>query len=298
MSPAVSIVVPTYNRLEYLRGSLASVFAQTFQDWEMLIADDGSSEETLAYLRSLGDSRVRLMQLPHSGRPSVARNAGLGEARGEFIAFLDSDDRWLPGKLQAQLDSIRRHPDRGWGHTRYVLVDESGNPTEWARRTGGWPTPEGWILEALVRSETVIALPSVLVRRTLLDRAGGFDEELVMSEDYELWLRLAALSEIDAVTETLTLVLRHQQHSGNEITAFRDTVRAFDKLLLSGSAAGLDHALRKERAAVSGGLARSYAASGQARNAMTALAESFGLSWRYPKWWLRALETTARVVLR
>ncbi len=298
MSPTVSIVVPTYNRLEYLRTSLASVFAQTFQDWELLIADDGSGEQTLAYLRSLSDARVRLLQLPHSGRPSVARNAGLGQARGEFIAFLDSDDQWLPGKLQAQLDSIRRHPHRGWGHTRYVLVDESGSPTEWARRTGGWPTPQGWILGPLVRSETVIALPSVLVRRALLDRAGGFDEDLVMSEDYELWLRLASLSEIDAVPEPLTLVLRHRQHSGNEITAFRDTVRAFDKLLLSGSAGGLVHALRKERAEVYGGLARSYAANGQARNALATLAGSFGLSWRYPKWWLRAFETTARVVLR
>ena len=298
MSPTISIVVPTFDRLDYLRASLASVFAQTFEDWELLIADDGSGEATLAYLRSLRDPRVALLELPHSGKPSVARNAAIRAARGEYVAFLDSDDRWLPRKLQAQVDSIRRHPQRGWGHTRYVLVDESGNPTEWARRTGGWSTPEGRILELLVTSQTVIALPSVLVRRSLLERAGGFDEELVMSEDYELWLRLATLSEIDAVNEPLTLVLRHRQHSGNEITAFRDTVRVFDKMLLASGTGRLARVLRKERAEVSAGLARTYAANGQAGNAMSTLAASFLDSWRYPKWWLRAFATTARVMLR
>src|ERR1700732_782927 len=147
MSPAVSIIVPTFNRLKYLRATMASVFEQTFQDWELLIADDGSDADTRAYLQRLdAPPRVRVIWLAHSGRPSVVRNAALRAAQGEFVAFLDSDDVWLPKKLETQIASLRSRTARRWRHTKFILVDESGNPTAW-QRTRAWPVPEGWVLE-------------------------------------------------------------------------------------------------------------------------------------------------------
>ncbi len=292
MSPAVSIILPAYNRLEYLPPAIESVFAQSFTQWELIIADDGSDAATRAYLQSLDDPRVKVIWLAHTGRPSVVSNVALRQARGEYVAFLDSDDLWLPGKLEIQLASLRRHPARRWSYTRFALVDGSGRPIVSAHVTH-WPAPAGWILERLLREGTVIALPSVVVSRQLLEQLGAFDEELVMCYDDELWFRLAAHSEIDGIDEPLTLIRRHAQHSGSDIIAWRDRRRVFDKALRAGGG-HLDPILRKLRAQMSAGLARSQAASGQRLAALGTLLASVPHSWRCPKDWLRALAATTR----
>jgi len=295
MTPAVSIVLATFNRLELLRSSVASVLSQTFRDWELIIADDGSEEPTRRFLESLErPGRVRVLWLGHSGRPSVVRNAAVRAARGEYIAFQDSDDLWLPRKLEIQVDSLRRNPARAWSHTRYRLIDVSGAPTAWARRTGGWPTPGGWILDQLIRGETVIALPSVVASRRLLQQAGGFDERLNDTEDYELWLRLARRSEIDAVDELLTLVRRHGEHfSAKPIEAFQAARYVIDRQLRSGDVEHLRPTLLRQRARVVVGLARSHAAAGNRRNAVTTLVCGARYFWRYPRLCPRALAAIA-----
>jgi glycosyltransferase involved in cell wall biosynthesis len=293
MSPAVSIIVPTFNRLKYLRTTLASVFEQTFEDWELLIADDGSDADTRAYLQSIDDPpRVRVLWLPHSGRPSVARNAALREAKGEFVAFIDSDDIWMPNKLQIQIASLRSHVGRQWGYTRFVLVDEFGNPTAW-QRARSWPVPDGWIFDELVKSTTVIAVPSVVVSRKLLEQLGGFDEDLIMCEDYDLWLRLAAQSEVDAIDEPCTLVTRHAEHSGSEIISFQDCARVFEKVLRARGTEHLHSILRDKLAEVASGLARSHAACGDRASALRTLLSSARYCWRYPHWWFGAVRATA-----
>jgi glycosyltransferase involved in cell wall biosynthesis len=291
---AVSIILPTFNRLEFLRPAVASVFAQTFADWELIIADDGSSADTRDYLRTLDDlPNVKVIWLPHSGRPSVASNAALREARGEYVAFLDSDDMWLPNKLEMQIASLRRHTTRKWSYTRFALIDASGNRTDSAR-TGNWRAPSGWILEKLLKEETVIALPSVVVSRQLLERIGAFDEQLVMCYDDELWFRLAAHSEIDGVDEPLTLIRRHGQHSGSDIMAWQDRRRVFEKALRTSGGGHLDFMLRKLRAEMSVGLAKSQAASGKRIGALGTLVSSAPHWWRYPQCWFGALHATAR----
>ena len=294
MSPSVSIIMPTFNRLEFLEPAIASVFAQTFEDWELIIADDGSSEPTRAYLRALQDDpRVHVILLPHTGMPSVVSNVALREARGEYVAFLDSDDVWLPKKLETQIASLRRHPERGWSYTKFALIDSSGSRTDPAR-TRNWPTPTGWILEKLLEEETVIAQPSVIVSRRLLTEHGAFDEELVMCYDDELWFRLAAHSEIDGVDEPLTLVRRHAHHSGSDIIAWRDRRRVFEKALRVRRGRRVDAMLRKLRAQMSAGLAKSQAASGRRRDAFATLCSSAPHSWRYPRCWLGAWASTVR----
>jgi glycosyltransferase involved in cell wall biosynthesis len=291
MPPAVSIILPTYNRLDYLPAAIASVFAQSFAQWELIIADDGSSADTRQYLRSLDDPRVKVIWLPHTGRPSVVSNAALREARGVYVAFLDSDDLWLPRKLEIQIASLCRHPERGWSYTRFALVDGSGGPIVSAHVTH-WPAPAGWILERLLQEVTVIALPSVVVSRHLLEKLGAFDEDLIMCYDDELWFRLAAHSEIDGIDEPLTLVRRHGQHSGSDIIAWRDRRRVFEKALRAGGGP-LDPILRKLRAQMSAGLARSQAASGKRISALGTVLASLPHSWQYPGDWLRALAATA-----
>lgn len=289
-APVVSIIMPTYNRLEYLPPAVESVLAQTFTDWELLIADDGSGEETRAYLQSLSDPRVRVIWLPHTGKPSVVSNKALREARGEYVAFLDSDDLWLPTKLQRQLQSLRNHPQRRWSYTRFAVVDASGKPAAAGRRE--WPTPTGWILEKLLAEVTVIAQPSVMVSRQLLEQLGAFDEELVMCYDCELWFRLAAHSEIDGIDAPLTLIRRHHNHSGSDIIAWRDRRRVFEKALRANRRAHLEPVLRKLRAQMSAGLAKSQAAGGERLSALATLLTSLPHSLAYPSYWLDALVMT------
>jgi glycosyltransferase involved in cell wall biosynthesis len=293
--PAVSVLMPTFDRLQFLRPTIASVFAQTLTDWELIIADDGSGEETRAYLRSIADPRVRVLWRPHSGRPGVMLNAALREARAEYIAYLDSDDLWLPRKLERQLASLRRQPERRWGCTGFALIDAAGSPLVAARTS--WPAPSGWVRNALFSfADTMIAMPTVMVVRSFLERVGPFDEELMMNYDGDLWLRLAELSELDGIDEPLTLVRRHGQHGGSDIIAWRDLRRVIEKALRTAHDAEFTALLREQRAVASAGLARSHALFGKRVDALRAAARSAPYSWRYLKWWRVTTYALARAL--
>lgn len=295
MSPTVSIVLPTYNRLQFLPATLESVFAQTFTDWELIIADDGSDDATRAYLRTIAARpRTRVLWLAHSGgRPAVPSNVAIREARGEYVAFLDSDDLWVPDKLQRQIASLRRRAHCGWSHTRFVIVDSSGrivNPLP----AGTYPARGGWIREPLLQGEIVIAQPTVLVSRVLLEELGVFDEGLRMCYDDDLWFRLAARSEIDAVDEPLTLVRRHGSHSGSDVIAWEDRLKVFERLLREQAGEPWEAVIRSQRAAMLAGLARSQAACGRRIEALATLLSSAPQSLAYRSWWPNALHAMAR----
>jgi len=295
-SPEVSVVLPTFNRLQYLRPAIDSVFAQTFTDWELILADDGSQGETAAYVAALANPpRVKVLRLAHTGNPGAVRNAACREARGEYVAFLDSDDVWLPTKLAQQVTSLRAHPERGWGHTAFSVIDESGEPLRGAR-SRWWPAAEGWILEGLIKMETVIAIPSVIVRRKLLEQLGGFDLQQRMCEDYDLWLRLAALSEIDGVRETLLHVRTHREHFHRDSIVFEDRGRALEKILAVSTDRSLRSMLRRERAKAAAGLARSQAIGGGRWAALRTLARSSQYSWGYREWWLAGARAAVRAL--
>ncbi|MGH8209428.1 MAG: glycosyltransferase family 2 protein [Steroidobacteraceae bacterium] len=295
-SPTVSIVLPTFNRLKYLRPAVDSVFAQRFTDWELIVADDGSEGDTAAYLAALADPpRVRVLRLPHSGNPGAVRNAAWQVARGEYIAFLDSDDVWLPEKLALQVESLRSHPERGWSHTAFAVIDDSGNLLTGARARR-WPAAEGWVLPSLIKMEIVIAIPSVMVRRRLLARVGGFDVKQRMCEDYDLWLRLAGLSEIQGVRETLLLVRSHREHFHSDPIVFEDRGRALEKALAASTDRGMHSMLRRERAKAAACLARSQAVHGGRWAALRTLVRSARYSWGYREWWMGGAHTAARAM--
>lgn len=277
--PTVSIVLPTFNRLRYLPDTIASIFAQTFVDWELLITDDGSDAATKAYLETLGEvPRVRFIPLSHTGRPAVVRNRAVREALGKYIAFMDSDDIWLPSKLDRQIKVMQAQPSNRWCHTQFELVDERGHTRHMA-------AAQGWILNPLLEAKTVIALPSVMVSRRLLESVGGFDESLTMCEDYDLWLRLAAVTRIVAIHEPLTRVRRHNAHYGNPRIALGDGLRVLDKALASNLGARSRKIARRAHSIYSAMLAKHYAGTGLRVESLGLLLKTAPAAWRHPHWW-------------
>src|SRR5215469_1268994 len=125
----VSVVLPSFNRLRFLRPAIESVYAQTFNDWELIIVDDGSALETRQYLESLANEpRVTVVWLEHTGRPSMVRNAALRRTAGQWVAFMDSDDLWAPRKLERQIATLRARPNCLWSYTAFLRIDANGVP--------------------------------------------------------------------------------------------------------------------------------------------------------------------------
>ncbi len=293
MAPVVSIVLPTFNRLHYLRDAVASVFAQTFGEWELLIADDGSEQQTLRFLESLEDSRVRLIRLGHSGRPSVVRNAALRAARGEYVAFLDSDDLWMPSKLAKQIDSLRSRPDRAWSYTAFRMVNASLEPL--GRQPRFYPA-EGWIVREVLTVRTTVVQSSVALRRRFLEQTGLYDERLSLCSDFELWLRCALAGEADCISEPLVWVRRHSEHAGTDVEACRDFSLALE-LIRPALEPSLRRQVRRQRAIASATLARSQAVAGQRTAAIGTLFASAPYAWGHREWWRGAAGAAARALV-
>ena len=194
---------------------MASVLGQTCADLELIVVDDGSTDDTPAVLRSFGDSRVRVVRLAESHGPSRARNAGVTRSQGELIAFLDSDDEWLPEKLDRQLMRMREDARVAVVYCRDRRVDD---------RTGrrapiGAALPEGDVSRMLLRGWNP-AFSSVLLRRSVFLDAGGFDPELPAFTDHDLLLRIAqAGGAFAAVTDVL--VVKHE-YGGPQISTTPD----------------------------------------------------------------------------
>lgn len=294
MQPVVSIILPTFGRLQYLRPTVASVYRQTLQDWELIVADDGSDAETRAYLRTLeADSRVTLLWLTHTGSPAIVRNAALHEARGEYVAFLDSDDLWAPDKLSRQVTLLRSRPRCGWCYTAVSHIDRSGQPMA-EPVFGPWLPCEGAVFERLVTGPVVIRTPSVLAARELVARAGGFDETIHCGEDYDLWLRLALASDVALLDEPLVQVRRHEaNYTQDWEIAFIGRDRSLEKLQ---GMVDIDRRilLRAERTRNALILAARHASLGNPTQTLRALCRALPYSWSNPRWWFALVKTPLR----
>jgi GT2 family glycosyltransferase len=209
--PAVSIILPTYNGLPYLREAIESVRTQTFANWELIVIDDGSTDDSVRWLESLRDARLRILASEHIAHRARLRNRGIAAARAQWVAFNDSDDRWKPNKLERQLDYHAARPELQWSYTGRAVVDADGKPFHHPQHKP-WRPHSGRIVLPLLAFEAQIALPSVLVRRSLLDRVGGFSDQC-WGEDYELWIRLAQAAECGLVDEPLVEIRAHPSTS-------------------------------------------------------------------------------------
>ena len=182
--PTVSIIIPAYNQGHYLGAALRSVLSQTFHDYEAIVVDDGSTDDTPQVAGAFTDPRIRYARQDNRGL-SGARNAGIRQATGEFISFLDSDDLFLPEKLALMVEALRAQPRYGMVAGQAIIIDEHGHPTG-KRFTTMLPEDGAQLL-----LWNPLHVGSVLVRRVWLDRAGLFDETLRSYEDWDMWLRLA-----------------------------------------------------------------------------------------------------------
>ena len=227
MSPKVSVIIPTYNRLPMLKEAVNSVLAQDFEDFELIVVDDGSTDGTAEEIKQYG-GRVKLLQHSENRGVSAARNRGILHAKGKYIAFLDSDDLWVKGKTRIQVAFLDENP-----HYPLCYTDEI-----WIRR-GKRVNPKikhakysGWIFEKCLPLCT-ISPSSAMMRKTLFSKVGLFDEALPVCEDYDFWLRVSARFPIFFINKKL--IIKRGGHSdqlsqrswGND----RYRVIALEKLL-------------------------------------------------------------------
>jgi len=285
MMPVVSIVLPTCDRLHFLRATVASVFAQTFADFELIVADDGSADETRSWLEGqASDPRVRILWLTHSGSPARVRNAGIEAARGEFVAFLDSDDLWEPDKLRLQVELLRTHTACDWAYCAFTRIDEQG-ATLAGEATRRWLPCQGDIFAETLLGRASIRTPCVVARRAAVKACGGFDPQIACGEDYDLWLRLALRSPVALVDAPIVHVrISTDGYSGRWPHVVAWQIKSIEKL--QGMApARWQPLLQRQRARHSIALAREYAARGASGAMFDTLRRSLPFAWRYPETW-------------
>ena len=179
-----SVIIPTYNRLNFLREAVASVLNQSWRDFELVVVDDGSTDGTRAYVEGLGAEIIYLYQ--DNRGPSAARNRGIAAVRGEFVTFLDSDDLWQKNKLKVQIDFMHAHPDAMVCYTDEIWIRHGVRVNQKKKHRKF----SGWIFEKCVPL-CIVSPSSVLMRCEFFDGVGLFDEDLPACEDYDLWLRAA-----------------------------------------------------------------------------------------------------------
>lgn len=217
----VSIIIPTYNRAYCIRRSIDSILAQTYKDFELIIVDDGSTDETEQIIAEYISSNpaIRYIKTPSNGGVSAARNLGMKEALGEYIAFQDSDDYWLPDKLEKQMSAIEASgADFSYTYVKYTLADNStiiipdpNTPLE---------NMSGQIYQQLLHSNLVGA-PTLLIHKRCYQTIGGFDTTLPALEDYDYALRLSQHFNAVFVSEPLILsTLSDNGVSANAVNHF------------------------------------------------------------------------------
>lgn len=199
--PKVSVIIPTYNRAYILNRAIESVIKQTFHDIEIIVIDDASTDDTEKIMDTFNDKRILYVKNEERKGPSAARNTGIQIARGEYIAFLDSDDVWLPEKLVKQLQVFNKSSrNLGLVYTACMEIEDSKQ-----KRTV-IPRCRGNVMETLLITNCVGYIVTPLVRKKCFTEAGLFDEQLLCSEDWDMWIRIAQYYEVDFVNDILVYI--------------------------------------------------------------------------------------------
>ncbi len=231
MLPVVSVIIPTYNRWPFVREAVESVLAQSYRLFELIVVDDGSTDGTPDKLDEFG-TKLRVIEQQRRG-VSAARNQGAGAARGRYLAFLDSDDLWLPEKLAIQTRFMDEHPEIGICQTDEIWLRHGIRVNPKVKHS----KPSGDIFQRSL--DLCLVSPSaVLLTRELFRESGGFDENLPVCEDYDLWLRIAVRHTVPLIRKPLTIKRggHNDQLSNSRWGMDRYRVTALAKLLRSGLA--------------------------------------------------------------
>lgn len=226
--PFFSIIIPTYNRKKLLKNTLESVFEQTYQDFEVIVIDDGSTDETHDWLATIDDARLKVIVQNNHG-VAHARNRGIEAAQADWIAFLDSDDTWEPQKLERVAQFIKDFPQIKIFHTKEKWFHAGNLVKQLAKHKN----PSGWVyLDVL---EVCCISPSTaVVHKSIFDQIGTFDEDFPVCEDYDLWLRATHEYEVKLIEEELTL------KDGNRADQLSFSVKGMDRFRVQALAKMLD----------------------------------------------------------
>jgi glycosyltransferase involved in cell wall biosynthesis len=202
MNPIVSVIVPTRNRAKLLSRAINSILTQTFKDFEIIIIDGNSTDDTQQVVEGYLDPRIRyyLQEVPKNG--AQATNEGIAKAKGKYIAFLDDDDEWLPEKLAKQVSLLESLPDE-YGMV-YCWMDYFNSEGQIIHQTH--PSIKGNIFEKVLLTESIGGTPTYLIRKAVIDRVGGFDTNLVFGDDGEFIRRIAKYYKVEFVPEVLAKV--------------------------------------------------------------------------------------------
>jgi len=192
--PLISVIIPAYNSEKTIEQTIESVLRQTFSDFELIVVNDGSTDTTLEIANRIKDPRIKVFSYSNAGG-AVSRNRGFSHSSGEFIAFLDADDLWTPDKLEAQLKALQENPKAVIAYSWLDSIDEHNN----FLREGNHRTENGNIFTKLFLIPFIESGSNPLIRRQAFIDIGGFDESLIASQDYDLYLRLASRYEFIGV---------------------------------------------------------------------------------------------------
>jgi glycosyltransferase involved in cell wall biosynthesis len=206
--PLVSVIVPAYNAQRTISATLQSIITQSISDFEVIVVDDGSTDRTREIADSTGDERVRVLRQANAGH-AAARNTGIADARGKYIAVLDADDIWLPHKLERQLSVFRSAPHVRAQHAAAIHVDDDLRPLFIGRCQDG----KNRLFDVLCFRGLPGVMCTLIAERSLLEEVGGFDASLIILQDWDLAIKLARRGELYSSSEPLVL---YRVHAGNQ----------------------------------------------------------------------------------
>lgn len=209
----ISVIIPAYNAEKTITKTIHSVLEQTFLDWELIIVNDGSQDQTLRIISEFKDTRIHIFSYPNSGAP-VSRNRGLNQSSGQLISFLDADDLWTPDKLELQFNALQQNPQASVAYSWTDYINESGD----FLHSGRHITLNGNVYADLLICNFLENGSNPLIRRSALMEVGGFDETLPAAQDWELYIRLAKHYQFVAVPQVQILYRTVPQSISSDVS--------------------------------------------------------------------------------
>lgn len=205
--PKVSVIIPAYNSMSFLPQTLASVLAQTYQNFEVIIINDGSTDGIDQWIEGITDSRVKYISQSNQG-PAVARNTGISNTQASYLAFLDADDLWQPTKLEKQVSILDNYPEVGLVYSWVGSVDCLGNINGKIRKNYA----EGNVWQQIIKHNIVECGSNPMIRRICLEKLGQFEPQITYAQDWQMWLKIASCYHFKVIKEPLVY---YRAHSGN-----------------------------------------------------------------------------------